>query len=349
MEALKKKDEKYMARCLQLAQNGLPKAFPNPLVGAVVVYKDQIIGEGYHQEYGKAHAEVNAIAAVKDTSLLPHSTIYVNLEPCAHFGKTPPCADLIIKHKLKRVVVGVVDSFSKVCGQGIQRMREAGIEVTVGVLEHECRTINKRFFTFHEKQRPFVTLKWAQTADRFIDLPRKNTGQRPLKITNNHSSRLVHKLRSEHDAILIGTKTALMDNPKLTTRLWPGKDPIRIVIDRSLKVPQESTVFNETCYVVTEKNDEINYAKKIQLKFDNKLIERLLKKLHELKIQTLLVEGGSLTLTDFIRNSMWDEAYVFTNNVEIHEGIKAPELSKKAIFTQHISNDVLNVYTNYET
>lgn len=229
------KDEKYISRCIQLARNGLCTTAPNPMVGAVIVHNDKIIGEGYHIRCGEGHAEVNAIASVKDESLLKESTIYVSLEPCSHYGKTPPCADLIIRKGIRRVVVGCIDPFSLVAGRGIQKLKDAGIDVTVGVLEKECRELIKRFVTFNTRQRPYITLKWAQSADGFIDVCR--TDGHPEVLSTPISSMYVHKQRAEHQAILIGRRTALLDNPSLTTRLWYGKNPVRLVIDRDLTLP----------------------------------------------------------------------------------------------------------------
>ena len=223
--------EKYIKRCIELAKNGLGATYPNPLVGSVIVYKNKIIGEGWHQKAGAPHAEVNAINSVKDESLLNKSTIYVSLEPCSHFGKTPPCSDLIIAKGIKKVIIGTVDPFAEVAGRGIKKLMEAGCEVQVGILEKECQDLNKRFFTFHQKKRPYIILKWAQTTDGFI-APKVQEKREPVWITNQYSKQLVHKWRSEEQAILVGTNTAIADNPKLNTRLWNGKNPVRVVIDK---------------------------------------------------------------------------------------------------------------------
>ena len=235
-------DEKYISRCIQLAKNGLYNTPPNPMVGAVIVYQDRIIGEGYHVRCGEGHAEVNAIASVKDESLLRQSTLYVSLEPCSHYGKTPPCADLIIRKGIPRVVVGCVDPFSMVSGRGIQKLRDAGVDVTVGVLEQACKDLIKRFVTFNLKQRPYITLKWAQSADGFIDVLRQKG--MPVKLSSPITSMYVHKLRAEHQAILVGRKTALLDNPSLTVRDWYGKNPLRMVIDRELSLPSSLRLFD---------------------------------------------------------------------------------------------------------
>lgn len=236
------KDEKYISRCLQLAYNGLCNTAPNPMVGAVIVYHDTIIGEGYHIRCGEAHAEVNAIRSVKDENLLKESTIYVSLEPCSHYGKTPPCADLIIEKRIPKVVIGRIDPFSQVAGRGIEKLRKAGIEVTVGVLEEECRHLIRRFITFNTLKRPYITLKWAESADGFIDINR--TGGKPIILSNPLTSMLVHKKRAEHDAILVGRHTALLDNPSLSTRNWYGKHPVRLVIDKELTLPRDLELFN---------------------------------------------------------------------------------------------------------
>ena len=236
-------DEIYMKRCLELAALGLGKTYPNPMVGAVLVYKNKIIGEGWHQKAGEAHAEVHAIASVKDTALLAKATLYVNLEPCAHLGKTPPCASLIVRHKIPKVVVGCIDHFSKVSGKGIEMMREAGISVTVGVLEKECKESHKRFFTFHDKKRPYIILKWAETTDGFT-APLDQEKGKPFWITSPESKKRVHKWRTEEAAILVGTKTVELDNPSLTARLWKGKQPLRVVIDKSMKLNSSLNTFN---------------------------------------------------------------------------------------------------------
>ena len=227
--------EKYMARCIQLAKNGLGTTYPNPLVGSVIVYNGKIIGEGWHKKAGEAHAEVNAINSVKDKTLLAKSTIYVSLEPCSHYGKTPPCADLIAYHKIPNVIIGTIDPFAKVAGNGLKKLMEAGSKITLGVLEKECKELNKRFFTFHEKKRPYIILKWAETQDGFI-APLEQESGKPFWITSPESKKRVHKWRTEEAAILVGTKTVELDNPSLTARLWKGEQPLRVVIDKSMKL-----------------------------------------------------------------------------------------------------------------
>ena len=305
------KDEKYMARCIQLAQNGLCNAAPNPMVGAVIVYNDRIIGEGYHARCGEAHAEVNAIRSVKEESLLKEATIYVSLEPSSHYGKTPPCADLIIKKGIPRVVIGCGDPFSEVSGRGIQKLRDAGIDVTIGILEEECRQLIRRFITFHTHQRPYILLKWAQSADGFIDNER--TDGTPVAFSTPLTSMLVHKKRAEHTAILVGRKTALLDNPSLTTRQWYGKNPIRLVIDKDLTLPTHLHLFDGEVrtIVFTQKanipsgSNEIEF---IALDFNHNILPQLMEELYKLKIQSLIVEGGSTLLQSFIDAECWDEA-----------------------------------------
>jgi diaminohydroxyphosphoribosylaminopyrimidine deaminase/5-amino-6-(5-phosphoribosylamino)uracil reductase len=323
------KDEKYIARCIQLAKNGLCYAAPNPMVGAVIVHNDTIIGEGYHIRCGEAHAEVNAIRSVKDESLLKDSTIYVSLEPCSHYGKTPPCADLIINKGIPRVVVGCQDPFALVAGRGIQKMRDAGIEVKVGVLEEECRQLIRRFITFHTEKRPFITLKWAESADGYIDLYR--TGGQPYIFSSPLSSMLVHKRRAEHSAILVGRRTALLDNPSLTVRNWHGKSPVRLVIDKNLTLPKHLSLFDGSTrtLVFTQREDTPNLfqVEFIQLDFNRDILSQIFEVLYQEKLQTLMVEGGSILLQSFIDSGCWDEAYIEHSSDYLKDGIKAPKLT----------------------
>lgn len=336
-------DELYMQRCLQLAQLGAGKVSTNPLVGCVVVHNGIIIGEGYHHAYGQAHAEVNAINAVADKSILPQSTLYVTLEPCAHYGKTPPCADLIITHQLQRVVIGTTDTFSLVAGRGIEKLKNAGIEVTIGVLENECRYQNHRFFCFNEKKRPYVLLKWAQTADGFVGrLPHENDLDK--RISNAETDIWVHRLRTEEDAILVGKNTALLDNPALTARLWQGKNPIRILIDKRLEVPKTFNIFNNNARVLvfnetTEQEDgHILYYK---ADFEQPLIPQVLEGLYKNNIQSVLVEGGAATLQQFIDARLWDEAFVITSDKTWGHGIEAPQINGTVFTTQTIGSDTI--------
>ena len=323
------KHEVYMQRCIELAKNGAGNVSPNPMVGAVVVYDDEIIGEGYHQLYGEAHAEVNAIKAVKDRSLLSKATMYVSLEPCAHFGKTPPCSDLIIDSRIPNVVIGCTDPFAQVAGKGIEKLKNAGVNVIVGILEKECLELNKRFFTFHEKKRPYIILKWAQSQDGFMDKKRTDTCSTINWITHPNTKQLTHKWRSEEDAILIGKNTAINDNPELTTRVVDGKNPIRIVVDRKLKLPKDLKIFNSVAKTIilnelkNEENDSISHKKvNFEAFFDD-----LWSICAENDIISLIIEGGTFTINQFIENDLWDEARVLTGKPFFADGIKAPKLN----------------------
>ena len=329
-------DEIFMRRCIELAKCGFGTASPNPMVGAVIVCDGKIIGEGWHRKCGEAHAEVNAVNSVADKSLLKKSTIYVSLEPCAHVGRTPACADMLIREGIPNIVVGSIDPFEKVAGKGIEKLRNAGRNVKIGVLRDECDWLNRRFFTFHKKRRPYVILKWAQTADGFIDNIRNNSQTPPLKITDRHFSTLVHKWRTEEDAILVGTRTALLDNPQLTARLWSGRNPVRICIDREMKIPVSSKLFDnqaKTIIICHQQNNietyQENFANNIvfaQADFSAPLIPQILDILYKNEIQSVIVEGGAQTLNSFISLGLWDEARVFTNNrLSIGNGVKAPD------------------------
>ena len=336
--------EIYMQRALQLASLGKGKVAPNPMVGSVIVYEDNIIGEGWHREYGKAHAEVNAIASVSNSDLLEKSTLYVNLEPCSHFGKTPPCADLLINKKIAKVVIACTDSNPLVAGKGIKKLQEAGIQVEVGILEQEARQLNKRFFTSVEKKRPFILLKWAQTQDGFI--ARSNYDSK--WISNIHSRTLVHQWRSQEQAIMVATNTALYDNPQLNVREWTGKNPIRIVIDKKLQIPTHYHLFDRSqatlCYNL-HKNEISENLIFVQLDEDN-FLECLLQDLHERKIQSVLVEGGGKLLQSFIEKNLWDEACVFVGNNSFGEGITAPKLPFLSYKQENIFEDKLFWYKN---
>ncbi len=294
-------DERYMRRCIELARNGEMNAKPNPMVGAVVVCGGRIIGEGYHVRCGEGHAEVNALASVKeeDVPLLKEATIYVSLEPCAHYGKTPPCADLIVAKGLKRAVIGCKDPFAKVQGQGIRKLEDAGIEVTVGVLEQECLELNKHFMTYHGKGRPFVTLKWAQTVEGVIGV---RSGQPRLIISNKLTNAVCHKRRAEHDAIMVGHQTVFADNPSLTVREWEGKNPLRVVLARKDDLPRDLRLFGEEAETLVLTEDVID--------FEGDVIGNALAELHRRGIQSLLVEGGQKLLQSFIDSGLWDEAFV---------------------------------------
>ena len=310
------KDEKYIARCIQLAKNGLCNAAPNPMVGAVIVHQDTIIGEGYHRRCGGPHAEVNAINSVKDRRLLSRSTIYVSLEPCAHHGKTPPCADLIIKSGIPRVVIGCADPFAKVNGLGIKKLRDAGCEVKVGVLESECLELNHRFFTFHKKHRPWITLKWAQSKDGFIGAC--DTANR-VQFSNAFTQTIVHRLRAKSSAILVGTRTAILDNPSLTTRYWTGANPLRLTIDRKGCLPENLRLLDGSTPTIV---------------YTQESIEEILNDLYDRNIQSLIVEGGACLLQSFIDAGLWDEARIETAPVFIKQGTIAPKLSHEELKCQ---------------
>lgn len=323
-------EEKYMRRCIELARNGCGNTSPNPMVGAVIVHKGKIIGEGYHMRCGEAHAEVNAIRSVKNPSLLKESTIYVSLEPCSHYGKTPPCADLIIEKQIPRIIIGCGDPFSEVAGRGIQKLREAGREVMVGILEKECRELIGRFITFNTLRRPYVTLKWAESADGFIDIHR--TDGLPEALSTPLTSMLVHKKRAETDAILVGTRTALLDNPSLTVRNWAGRNPVRLVLDRELSLPANLHLFDGTARTLVftgkERSDRAN-VEYIRLDYAKDILPQLMDTLYRKKLQSLLVEGGAQLLQSFINAGLWDEIFVEKSNRLLHNGVKAPEISDK--------------------
>lgn len=331
-------DIMFMRRAIELAQKGFPYAEPNPLVGAVVVYNGKIIGEGYHRRCGGPHAEVNAVNSVKDKNLLSQATIYVTLEPCSHYGKTPPCADMLVRNNLKRVVVGCIDPFAKVCGNGINKLKEAGIEVTVGVCENECLELIKRFRTFHEQKRPYITLKWAQSADGYIDMERESGT--PVIISNSFTRMLVHKMRSESAAIMVGTNTARLDNPSLTNRYWCGRNPVRIVIDRKLALNKSLHLFDGSVptMVFTDLKEykNRNNVEYITVPDNEYYINFILKTLHERNLQSLIVEGGRATLQKFIDKGIWDEAKVETASCIIGNGVEAPVLKNHIMLSSGI-------------
>ena len=335
-----------MKRCLDLAYRGCGNVATNPMVGSVIVYNDKIIGEGYHEKYGSNHAEVNAIANVNDKGLLSKSTLYVNLEPCAHFGKTPPCSDLIIRCKIPKVVIGCIDIFSEVSGKGIAMMRNANIEVVVGVLEKESRDLNKKFFSFHEKKRPYIILKWARSKDGFI-APHNQSGA--FWMTSYQSKKLVHQWRAAEDAILIGRVTAQKDNPTLTVREVAGNNPVRIVIDKELKLRNELNLFNDDATTIifnAYKSEHSSCLKLIKIDFNNGLLENILHELYKLNIQSVIVEGGAITLKSFINENIWDEARIFTVKNNLFDGVKSPDLRSELIENQKVGNDYLEIIKN---
>ncbi|WP_010179513.1 bifunctional diaminohydroxyphosphoribosylaminopyrimidine deaminase/5-amino-6-(5-phosphoribosylamino)uracil reductase RibD [Aquimarina agarilytica] len=344
----------FMTRCIQLAQNGLGTSYPNPMVGSVIVHNNKIIGEGWHYKAGQAHAEVNAITNVANKSLLTTSTIYVSLEPCSHFGKTPPCSDLIINSGIKRVVIGTIDPFAAVAGRGVKKLMDAGCEVIVGVLEQECQELNKRFFTFHNNKRPYIFLKWAQSADGFLS-PEVTKGQKrtPVWITNSFSKQFVHKQRAHEQAILVGTNTVVNDNPSLNTRLWKGTHVLRVVLDLNLRVPTNSTVFDykQPTLVITTKKDHPQNTKNLSFEWmdsTKNIASQICDILYKKEIQSLIIEGGSQTLQTFIDANLWDEATVYTGNtVLFKKGTKAPSI-KGSNKTSTIKNDFVTHYTNFK-
>lgn len=342
-------DEFYIKRCLQIAKNGIGTTRPNPSVGAVIVVDDVVVGEGFTSEFGGNHAEVNAINAVKDKAVLKKATLYVTLEPCAHFGKTPPCADLIVKHQLKRVVIGCLDSNPKVAGIGVERLQKNGIEVLVGILNDECRKHHKRFFTNQEKKRPYIILKWAETKDGLI-APTTKEKKQPIWISNTYSQQIVHKLRAQEHSILVGTNTVLTDNPKLNVRSWFGENPIRIVLDKSLRLFQNFNVFDKSVKTIIFTED-VNRTSEENLIFESidfseNIAIQICGVLQKHQIQSLIVEGGAKTLQTFIDANLWDEAHVFIGNTTFQNGVNAPILQVTSVTTQEIMNDTLKIFYN---
>ena len=339
-----------MQRCLELAVKGKSKVKPNPMVGSVIVYNGKIIGESYHKEYGKAHAEVNAINSVKNHNLLSESTLYVNLEPCAHHGKTPPCSDLIIEKKLKRVVIGCKDSFAKVAGKGIEKMLRAGIDVEVGILEKESLELNKAFFTYHSQKRPYIILKWAQTLDAYIDVIREPSDPIGINwITNTNLKLIVHKWRSEESAIMVGAGTAVNDNPKLDTREWFGSNPIRILISEYDKINIFSNLLDNSTPTIVFTNKELdNYSNTefIYVNFNLHPIKKILDILYKREIQSIIIEGGQKLLQSFINESVWDEARVLIGDKTFGNGLSAPILHQKQSSNRRYSNDTIIQYNN---
>jgi len=344
-----KVQEKYIKRCIELAKNGLGTTYPNPLVGCVIVFENKIIGEGWHIKSGESHAEVIAIESVKNKELLSSSTLYVSLEPCSHFGKTPPCADLILKYNIPNVVIGTIDPNSKVAGKGIQKLIDAEVNVTVGILEKECNELNKRFFTFHKKNRPYIILKWAESSDGFIS-PKNKSEQKPVWISNEYSRQLVHKWRSEEQAILVGTQTILDDNPTLTVREWVGENPIRVVIDKENNIDSSSNVYDNQAKTIVFSNKEINSnfdtIQYIKIDFDKNSTQAIADKLFENNIQSIIIEGGRKTIQSFIDADLWDEARVFIGEINLIEGTKAPELNRSFHSKVTVKNDTLLTYRN---
>ncbi|MCD7963561.1 MAG: bifunctional diaminohydroxyphosphoribosylaminopyrimidine deaminase/5-amino-6-(5-phosphoribosylamino)uracil reductase RibD [Rikenellaceae bacterium] len=351
------KDELYMQRCLELASLGEGYAAPNPMVGSVIVFNDRIIGEGYHKKCGEAHAEVNAVNSVKEKEMLRQSTLYVNLEPCSHWGRTPPCADMIIEYKIPKVVIGMVDPFGRVCGEGIRKLRDAGINVTVGILEEKCKALNRKFITYHSKKRPYITLKWAQTIDGYLDNNR-DASTPATWMTGQACKILVHRMRSTHQAIMTGTNTIIRDNPSLTVREWFGQNAVRIVIDRNLRLTDDYNIFSgEAETIIFTLSENLNRAGKI---FRNKQIIGLNRPddiceipeyLYTRGIQSLFVEGGAELFSSLISAGLWDEAKIFISQSSVKElngtkniqpyGIKAPDIPGRLISKEIIDGTML--------
>ncbi len=352
-------DKMYMARCLELALNGQGNVAPNPMVGALIVHNERIIGEGYHVKYGDSHAEINAVNSVKNKSLLKQSTLYLSLEPCSHFGKTPPCVDTIIAMGIPKVVVATIDVNPKVMGRGVDYLRKAGVEVVVGVMEDEARDLNRRFFTFQTKKRPYIILKWAQTIDGFIDAARGPSDPiTPIWITNELSRSLVHRWRSEEQAILIGTKTVEKDNPKLNVREWSGRTPTRVIIDRKLRLPIDANVFdgkiptllfignNATASVRKAQFAAISNLEIISIDFARGMEFQLLKELYDRNINSVMIEGGAIIINSFVQKNLWDEARVFVGNKFFYDGVKAPVFNRKLYSYDELDDSKLFTYRN---
>ena len=347
-----------MSRAIEIAHNGLGTAAPNPSVGAVIVYDEKIIGEGFTSPFGGAHAEVNAIASVTNKTLLDRSTLYVTLEPCSHYGKTPPCADLVIEHNIHSVIIGLLDPYEKVAGKGVEKLRKAGIEVTTGTLASECRKLHKRFLTFHEKKRPYIILKWAETADGFIapDKTKRLENPEPYWISNAYSRQLTHKWRSEEQAILVGTNTVLEDNPILDLRHWKGKNPTRIILDKTLRIPKSYRVLQADelrtydsmpSLILTAVKDasrckaDVDYS---IMDFSKNIAPEICKILFQNNIISVLIEGGTKTIQTFIDADLWDEARVFTGISLFEGGIKAPNCIGKSVTSKNIGSDSIKIY-----
>jgi diaminohydroxyphosphoribosylaminopyrimidine deaminase / 5-amino-6-(5-phosphoribosylamino)uracil reductase len=342
-------DEKYMRRCIDLGLQGMGMVAPNPMVGAVLVHDQTIIGEGFHRAFGDAHAEVNAIQSVSRPELIKTARLYVNLEPCSHHGKTPPCANLIIRKNIPKVIIGTTDPNILVAGAGIRKLNEHGVEVVTGVLEDECLNLNKRFFCWHLKKRPYIILKWARSADGFIDFDRPAEAPiGPNWITSHTARILVHKWRSEEQAILVGTNTVLKDDPRLNVRDWAGNDPLRVVVDRKRRLGDHHNVFDNTqeTVVFTEETSGTSLkgepdfggrTRFITIKFDESSEIQMLQYLHEINIQSLIIEGGAITLKRFIEKGLWDEARIFTGPSLFRNGIRSPEITGNRIESRKIA------------
>jgi diaminohydroxyphosphoribosylaminopyrimidine deaminase/5-amino-6-(5-phosphoribosylamino)uracil reductase len=329
--------EKYIKRCIEIAENGLGSTAPNPMVGCVIVYNEQIIGEGFTSPYGGPHAEINAINAVDNKSLLKDATLYVTLEPCSHHGKTPPCSELIIKYEIPRVVIGCKDDNPKVSGKGIEKLKKAGSDIILGVLESECKNHHRRFFTFHNKKRPYIILKWAQTEDGYIS-PLKKNKKRPVWITNKQTKQLVHKWRAEEQGILVGAKTVIDDNPSLTVREYKGRNPVRIIIDKNKSLSKDYTVFDKSAKTIVLSQDQLDFSKP--------LASQICHQLYKLNIISIIIEGGKKTLQAFIKENIWDEARVLTGATTFKKGLEAPNINGRFITETKFKSDILKIYLN---
>ncbi len=342
--------EKFMGRCLELARQGFGKVAPNPMVGALLVHEGKIISETFHRQFGGPHAEALAIQKINKPGLLREASLYVSLEPCTHFGKTPPCTDLIIEKEIPKIFIASVDPFDQVAGKGIKKLREAGCQVEIGLLEKEARQLNRRFFTFHEKKRPYILLKWAQTLDGYVDVVRdKNAPVQPSWITDENARTLVHKWRTEEQAIMVGRRTAEKDNPRLNARSWPGKSPTRVLLAPKLNLPGHLHLFDQSIPTIvingikSEKKENLELVK-INLK--EKIPEQILAVLFEKKLQSVIVEGGPMLLNAFIERGLWDEARVFVGNKLFHEGIKAPGFPKENYQREVLGENQLLIFEN---
>ncbi|OJW83660.1 MAG: riboflavin biosynthesis protein RibD [Bacteroidetes bacterium 46-16] len=341
-------DELFVKRCIELAARAKGYTAPNPMVGALLLYEDRIIGEGWHEQYGGPHAEVNCLESVKeeDRKYIAQSTMYVNLEPCAHHGKTPPCAVRLVAEKVKKVVIANTDPFERVQGEGVRILEQGGVDVISGIAAQEGAWLNRRFFTFHTRKRPYIILKWAQTQDGYFAPADRSR----LQVSNERSMQLVHKWRTEEAAIMVGFNTALNDNPQLTARLWEGRQPLRIVLDKKLQIPATHHVFDATAatWIINEQKERLekNVQWK-QMQFGDDLLHDLLSALYGERVLSLIIEGGAKLLSSFIEKGLWDEARVFTGNVSLQDGIAAPLLtSSEPAFETNISGDTLSIYTN---
>lgn len=340
----------YMKRAIELAKMGTGHVSPNPLVGCVIVHNNKIIGEGYHHRFGGPHAEIVAINSVKDHRLLKNSTLYVTLEPCSHYGKTPPCADTIVNLKIPRVVVSCLDPNPLVAGKGIQKMKDSGVDVQTGILEKEYRCINRRFFTFFEKKRPYIILKWAQSQDGFIDYERTCDTPEIHWISSTFNKTLVHKWRSEEMGILVGANTIIKDNPQLTNRLWAGKNPIRIVLQSENNLPANANIFNNEAHTIifgtAPKSKEYPNVEFIYINSPDNFLEKVLMQLYDKKILSIIVEGGQKTLQQFINKGLWDEARIITGNILFKNGIRAPEFNARTKSEEIIGGNLLQTFFN---